>query len=403
MLMLKKRNFIIVLIIAILVGTLTSGTIFYFIDSANDKANIRISKSEYTEYTNLKERYGKVDELWNYVNDRYYKPVEEADLKEGLYKGLFWGIGDPYSAYLTENEYEQMMISTTGEYSGIGVTISAEKGGYITVVSTIPNGPAEKAGIQFKDSIVAIDGKKYDSTTLDEAANALRGPSGSKVKVTILRDKKTEEMNIVRGKIVVDTVEAKMLEDNIGYIKISAFEENTAKDFEKELRNFEVKHVDGLIIDFRYNGGGLVNIGVEIADMLLPAALIAYTEDRQGNKTTFKAEEGATTLPYTVLINGGTASTSEIVAGAIKDNKGGKLVGTTTFGKGIIQSVEKQKDGSALKLTIMQYFSPKGNVIHEVGIEPDYMVKELVPAEGQDSAELEDVQLKKAIEVLKQN
>lgn len=403
MLMLKKKNFVLVIIVAILVGMATSTVGFYMVDSIKEKTTIQVSKDDYDNYTLLKERYGKVDQLWDYVNEKYYVPVDQEKLKEGIYKGLFWGIGDPYSAYLTPDEYERMMISTTGEYSGVGITIAADRKGYITVVSTMPGSPAEKAGIKFKDLIVAIDGEKYDSSSLDEAAAALRGSSGSKVTVTLIRDEKSIDVEITRSKIIVDTVEAETLDGNIGYIKISAFEENTAKDFEKELRNFEVSKAKGLVIDLRYNGGGLVDIGVEIADSLLPAGLIAYTEDRQGNKLTLKSTEGVTKIPYVVLINGGSASTSEILAAAIKDHKTAQLVGTKTFGKGIIQSVEKQDDGSALKLTIMQYFSPKGKTIHHVGVEPDTVIEELEAKEGQDPNELEDVQLKKALEVLKKS
>ncbi|MEG1930327.1 MAG: S41 family peptidase [Anaerovorax sp.] len=399
--MLKKRNFILVIILAILIGMGTSAVGFYFVGLVQERTTMEISKAAYEQYQRMNQRYGKVDQLWNYVNEKYYIPVDQEKLKEGIYKGLFWGIGDPYSSYLTPEEYEKMMISTTGEYSGVGVTIAADPSGYITVVSTMPGSPAEKAGVKFKDLIVAIDGKKYDNTTLDEAATALRGPSGSQVKVILLRDEKRKEVTITRGKIVVDTVEAKTLDGNVGYIKISAFEENTAKEFENELRNFEVHKVEGLVIDLRYNGGGLVDVGIEIADMLLPAGLVAYTEDRQGNKSTYKSKEGETNLPYVLLVNGGTASTSEILAAAVKDHKTAQLVGTTTFGKGIIQSVEKQKDGSALKLTVMQYFSPNGNVIHGVGIEPDIVVKELKVKEGQDPNELQDIQLEKALEVLK--
>ena len=191
----------------------------------------------------------------------------------------------------------------------------------------------------------------------------------------------------------MQSVRSEVLEGNIGYIRISSFEEKTAEDFKQHLRDLELKGVKGLVLDLRDNGGGLVEVSVEIADMLLGEGVVTYTEDREGNKNYYKSNTGATNLPYVVLVNGGTASASEIITAAIQDNEGGKIIGTTTYGKGIIQSIEKLSNGDAVKLTIMQYFSPKGNIIHKVGIKPDVEVEAL----AEDTT---DKQLEKAIELL---
>lgn len=395
MLMMKKRNFFFSMIIAAIVGALIMGGATYFVGSVSGGGYTSITKEDLNKYKNLAQKYGKLDELRTFIEKNYYIKPDEKKLDEGMYKGLFWGIGDPYSAYLTEDEYNQMKIALTGEYGGVGVTIAADNDGYITVVAPTDDTPADKAGIKTGDKIIKIDGKTYDSSALDEAAAAMRGKAGTKVQLTILRDKDTIEVPLVRANIVTHTVKSETLKDeNLGYIRITGFEENTSKEFETELRNFEKKGVKGLIIDLRDNGGGLVNIGVEIADMLLPEGVVTYTQDRKGGRYDYNSATGATNLPFVVLVNGGTASTSEILAGAIKDYQAGKLIGTKTFGKGIIQSIEPLENGDAIKLTVMQYFSPKGNVIQKVGITPDIVVESL-------NTDKTDVQLQKAIEVLK--
>lgn len=392
MFMIKKRNLIFIIVIAVLVGMLASGAAIFFVGYASG-GYMAITNSEYNNYKLMKEKYGKLNELEQYIQEKYYIPVEEDALTKGMYKGLFWGIGDPYSAYLTEEEYNEIMISTTGEYQGIGVTIAPDENGLINVVSPIDGSPAKKAGIESGDKIIRVGSKTYDSSSIDQAVAAMRGKPGTKVELTILRGESQLEFNIIRANIIMQTVRSEVLDGKIGYIRISSFEEKTAKDFKQHLRDLELKGVKGLVLDLRDNGGGLVDVSVEVADMLLDEGIVTYTEDRQGNKNYYKSSAGATKLPYTVLVNGGTASASEIVTAAIKDRKTGKIVGTTTYGKGIIQSIEKLSNGDAVKLTVMQYFSPDGNVIHKVGVKPDVVTEAL--AEDQT-----DKQLEKAIELL---
>ncbi len=387
MIVLKKRNLIIILILALLMGVL--GMALYDVAHSKIADEKSISAKDLEEFYRLKKDYGKLDELKDLINEKYYISIDEDRLYEGIYKGLFAGIEDPYSSYLTKKEYEDLMIAASGEYEGIGVTIAPDKMGFINVVAPIEDSPAYKAGIKPEDKIIEVDGKEYSADSIDAAASAMRGKSGTTVSLKIMREKEFIELEIKRANIVLETVKSEIIDDTIGYIRISAFEKNTAKDFNEVLRDFEIRGLEGLIIDLRDNPGGLVDISVSVADALLPEGIITYTEDRKGSKHYYKSDATATSIPYVILINGASASASEIVAGAVKGNEGGPLVGTRSYGKGIIQEIVQLKDGDATKLTIMQYYSPKGEQIHEKGIEPDYIV---------ESAE---EQLDKALELLK--
>jgi carboxyl-terminal processing protease len=392
MLMMKKRNLVFVIIVSVLVGALTLSGVTFLIGQASGGYRT-ITNEEYENYKQIKDKYGKLVELEQYIKEKYYVPVDENDLMEGVYKGLFWGIGDPYSSYLTKEEYDEIMISTTGEYQGIGVTIAPDDRGLINVVSPIDGSPAEKAGIKSGDKIISVGDQVYDGSSIDQAAAAMRGKPGTKVDLIIIRGQQELKFTITRANIIMHTVRSEVLEGDIGYIRISSFEEKTARDFKEHLRNLELKGVKGFILDLRDNGGGLVEVSIEVADALLEEGIVTYTEDRKGKKEYYKSKPGRTNLPYVVLVNGGTASASEIVTGAIKDHKGGVVVGTTTYGKGIIQSIEQLSNGDAIKLTIMQYFSPDGNIIHKVGIKPDIEVEDLADDDL-------DQQLVKAIELL---
>lgn len=397
MVIIKKRNLIFLLIVALLVG---SGFTTLLYNQKLDTSNgVTISKQDYDAYKKMEGKYAKLEQLTSYIEDNYYVPVDETQLEEGLYKGLFYGIGDPYSAYLNKEEYNELLIATTGEYSGIGVTIVPDSKGFINVIAPIDDSPAAKAGIKSGDKILKVDDKEYTADTIDAAVSAMRGAKGSKVSITILRNGEVNSFDMRRATIVTKTIKSEIKDGNIGYLRITSFEEKTAEDFAKALRDMEVKGVDGLVIDLRDNPGGLVEISVNIADMLLDSGTVTYTEDRKGEKTYYKSKEGKTSLPYVVLVNGGSASSSEILAAAIKDNHGGKLVGTTTFGKGIIQEINELPNGDAMKLTVMQYFSPKGNVIHGKGIQPDVSIS-LEESDFTDGVLTNDKQLQKAMELL---
>lgn len=396
----KKRNLLVLVVISALMGALIGGGFFYF--WGKSMGQITISGSEYNEYKRMKKDYSTLAELQKTIEENYYVPVDRDALFQGIYKGLFHGIGDPYSAYLTKKEYEELMISTSGEYQGIGVTVEPQENGYINVVAPIEGTPADQAGILPRDKIIRVDDEDFDASSIDMAVQRMRGKPGTPVKITVLRGMEEVDFNLIRASIVLETIKTEMLEPDIGYIRITSFEERTSDDFRKALKELVSRGIKGLVIDLRDNPGGLVDSSVEIADRLLSEGIITYTEDRRGSKVYYKSDSNHIEIPYTVLINGNSASASEILAGAIKDNEGGVLIGTRTYGKGIIQSISRLESGDAVKLTVMQYFSPNGSIIHKVGIEPDYVV-EITEDDFVDGmlTRQNDRQLQKALEVLK--
>ncbi len=367
----QKKGLIALLLIVFVSGGLLGAGIGRLTDDGYGK--VSISKEEYKEIKEYKDKYAKVDELWDHIQKEAYDEPKDEDMIDGLCRGLFAGLGDRYSAYMTKDEYEAYETSITGSFEGVGITFAADDTGAFAVIGTVEGSPAQKAGIKEGDIITKVDGKTYDNA--DAAAAAIRGKKGTKVKITVERDGKEKVYELTRDVIVNQSAESKVLDGNIGYIKLTEFDEHTDEDFEKALDELEKKNVKGFILDLRNNGGGLVDSSVNIADNLLGKGVVTYMEDRAGHKEYFKSDEDKTRLPYVVLVNGSSASASEILTAAVKDFGQGKIVGTKTFGKGVVQVTQKLSDGSAYKLTVMQYFSPDGNVINGKGIEPDYVVK----------------------------
>lgn len=391
MVVMKKSKFMIIFISILVAGMLLAlGLGLIAINVTGSKI---VTADEYSVMTGMTEKYYKAEQLNKLIHDEYYISADDQELMTGVYKGLFYGLDDPYSEYLTESEYEELMINTTGEFEGIGVTISADDRDNIIVVSTVDGSPAEQAGLKTGDIITMVDGITYSGKDLSLAAAAIRGKKGTQVIITYWRDGIVKELRITRATIIDRTVYSEILDDNIGYIRITQFENKTGKDFETELHQLELSQVKGIVIDIRNNGGGIVEAGLATADLLLDAGTITYLENNKGEKSYYNSAAGKTNVPYVLLVNGGTASTSEIVAAAVMDNEGGAIVGTRTFGKGVVQSVKELTEGDAIKLTIAQYYSPDGNVIHEKGIEPDYIVE--------DVENNIDEQLEKALELLK--
>ncbi len=388
----RKRNLIFLIILVFTVGSIAGTSLIYFAGEQLT-GQVLISKSELTGLKDLEKTYHEVDLLKQKIEEISLYNVKDADLILGMKRGLFQAVGDPYTNYLTKEDYDSLKIMTTGQLQGIGVTVTV-KDNHVEIVSTVKESPAYKAGLKSGDAILKVDDVEYDGTQLQEAASALRGNAGTKVKVTFLRKGITKEVTIVRANIELESVTSKVIEGNIGYIDIKSFEINTGKDFEKELRALEMKGVATLIIDLRDNGGGIVESGVQIADLLVDEGVIAYTEDYKKDRTYYKSVSGKTKLPYVVLVNEGTASTSEILVAGIKYHKAGAIVGTKTYGKGIIQTVAEVSKDDYMRITIMEYFAPDGKRIDKVGITPDYVVN-LV------EDDLKDYQLEKAIELLK--
>lgn len=369
MLALKKKKFF-----GIIIGSMVLGMVLAIGLSALffwRQDTVLLSQSKYDAMTEMAGKYEKTEQLSQLIQQNYYLPVEEGNLMEGVYRGLFLGLKDPYSEYLTAEEYEELMIHTLGEFEGIGVTITADENGNIIVVSTIEGTPADLAGLKTGDIITMVDGDPYTGMELSKAAQAMRGEKGTQVTITYWRAGVMKEETLTRATIIGQSVYSKILEEDIGYLRITQFEKNTAVDFEREFRGLQKQDVRGIVIDIRNNGGGIMDSGIAIADLLMGQGTITYLENQKGERTYYNSDSSMVDIPYVLLINEGTASTSEILAAAVKDNEGGQLVGTKTFGKGVVQSVEQLPDGDAMKLTILQYFSPDGDVIHGKGIQPD--------------------------------
>lgn len=351
------------------------------------------------------EKVAKIEFLEKYVKDHYLKEIDENKFFTGQLKGLVESLGDPYSQYLTKEDYDNMMEVTTGKFFGIGIIVSPGDDNLITIVSPIKGSPAERAGLLPGDKIIKINDKEYLGKDLEEAVKNMKGEKGTVVKLSILtkegENTQLKEVEITRDEIKVGTVVSKNL-DGIGYIGISQFDEETGNDFKKELENLKNQNIKGLILDLRGNPGGIVDTASTVADTLLPEGEIVYAKDKDGNIVfNFKSDSDFLDIPLTVLINKGSASASEIVSGAIKDFNRGTLIGETTFGKGIVQSVVKFPGGDGIKLTTSEYFTPKGVNIHGVGINPDIEVElpKDIKTIGVENLK-EDLQLQKAIEVI---
>lgn len=347
----------------------------------------------------------KLDNLADQINADYYEDVDQEDLINGMYKGLFEGIGDPYSEYYTPEEYEDIMISTHANYYGIGAGLTQDKNTMeVSVTHIYDNSPAQEAGLKEGDKIVKVDDIEATSMELSELVTNIRGEEGTTVHLVIEREGESEnlEFDVSRAKVDIPTVAYKMLENNIGYIQVSEFAENTPTQFSDAITDLQGQGMEKLVIDLRDNGGGMVVSCQQMLDMILPEGTVVYTEDKYGNRQDYTSDaEHYLDMPIAVLVNGNSASASEIFAGAIRDFDYGTLIGTTTFGKGIVQNIMQLKDGSAIKLTVAKYYTPNGDNIHGTGITPDVEIEYEYTGDTEGTYdEMQDNQILKAIEVL---
>lgn len=371
----------------------------------NDR--VVIPKNKYDELMEIYKDYGKVMAIKQYIDTSYLREVDDKKLLDGQLKGMVQALEDPYSVYMTEDEFTSFTEETAGVYGGIGVVVTPGEDNLITVVSPIEGTPGERAGLKTGDKIIKVNGIEYSAEKMDEAVAVMKGEPNTKVNITIMRPNKNNdleeiELEITREIIRLITVKSEVLDKNIGYLKITSFDEITYEDFMKELKSLEKSKVEGIIIDLRNNPGGLLNICADIADELLGEGDIVYTQTKNGEREYLKSDKNKIDLPLVVLVNEGSASASEILAGAIKDHNRGELIGTTTFGKGVVQRIRDLGDGTGLKLTVSEYFTPNGINIHGIGITPDIVVELDEDAEGIGPEFLEqDNQLQKAIEVIK--
>lgn len=394
--MLKKRFYILLAVILIVTNVITF-MLANVVSVALPNGKVLVSHQEYQ----LMKEYNKLFDIEKILENRYVDKVNSSLLLEGAMKGMANSLGDPYTVYMNKKEFSDFMTQTTGTYGGIGIVVAVDKEDHIVVVSPIKNTPGEKAGIKSGDIIVEVNNAKVSGKNLDEAVAMMRGPQGTQVTLTLMRDGKTFTKTITREIIKLETIYEEMLPDKIGYIKITMFDQSTANDFKAALEKLKSQGMKGLIIDLRDNPGGLLDETIDISNLILPKGVIVTTKGRVDNKEYYSKGPGLG-LPIAVLVNKGSASASEILAGAIKDRKAGVLVGTTTFGKGLVQTIVDFGDGTGLKYTIARYYTPNGTNIQGKGIEPNYPVELPSNYTIKDTPDLKgDSQLIKAFDIVK--
>ncbi len=328
----------------------------------------------------------------NYIGD-----FDNTDLADQMYSGMADAMGDPYTRYFTKNEMSDFLNDANGTMCGIGIVISSDKDTGLCIISeVIENSPAEKAGLKAGDTIIKVDDKDVVGMSVVEISELTKGKKDTSVKISVDRHGEGEKLfDIKRTTINMQYVKSSK-DGDIGYIKITEFAKVTADQFVKSLSELMKQDIKGLVIDLRDNPGGMIDIVTEIADTLLPEGTITYTVDKNGNRVDFKSKEGCIDIPIAVIVNGGSASASELLAGAIQDNGRGIIIGTQTYGKGIVQGLYSLSDGSGLKITIQKYFTPNGVCIQGIGITPDYEIETEDKTKSAD-----DKQYNKAIELLK--
>lgn len=366
------------------------------------QGNVTIPREEYERLL----KYEKLDILMELVEMYYYEDVDTEEMLESAAVGLVAGVGDVYSMYYTKEDMEAFNEETEGEYAGIGCQLLADPTDQlITVTRVFKGSPAEEVGMRTGDKIVYVNDLYYSAYEMDAAVDVMRGTPGESVKVTVLRGLETIDFDITRKIVNITYVESQILEGNIGYVMVYDFLGNAVEGFRQALESFKEANVSSMIIDLRNNGGGLLDASVMMADMILPEGTVVSVRDKLGREDRYEIDNDYYDVPMVVLINEYSASASEILAGAIRDYKAGTLVGTKTFGKGVVQSVVDFPDGSGLKVTTARYYTPSGECIHEVGIAPDVeaaLDEDVVTLYGINNLPHEqDAQLQKAIELIR--
>ena len=350
----------------------------------------------------VKKKTGEIEEL---INAYYLDEIDGQKVEDTMYTGMVAGLEDLYSVYYSKEELESMEESISGAYSGIGATLTQDPDtGELSVVSCFDGTPAQEAGLQPGDVITGWNGKSVEGIELAELVSKIKTDPEEQLTLEIERDGETLEVELTRREVQIPTVEYEMLDNQIGYIRLVEFDEVTADQFKEALEDLENQNMEKLIIDVRNNPGGVLQVVCDMLDQLLPEGMIVYTEDKNGNRKEYTSdEEHQFTKPLAVLANENSASASEIFAGAIQDYGIGTIVGTTTFGKGIVQRTFYLSDGTGVKLTVAKYYTPKGHDIHKKGITPDVEIELDEELKNQSSiSHEEDNQLQKAIEVLQE-
>ncbi|WP_346939880.1 S41 family peptidase [uncultured Clostridium sp.] len=366
---------------------------------------VLVSRKTYENIVDFEKLYTIKDKL-----DKYYLgEIDINKLIDGAAAGMTEAVGDPYTTYMNAEEFKDFYSQTEGNYVGLGIQVGVKEE-KIVVVATFENSPAEKAGILSGDIIESVNGTKVEGKDLEKAVTTMKGKKGESVELTLSRENKGSfDVKAIRDEIEMITVKKEMIDSQVGYIQVTMFDENTSSNFENAIKDLKSKGMKSLIVDLRENPGGLLDQTVNMCSQFIPKNKnIVYTEDKNGNRKDYNSVGGiAEGLPLTVLIDEGSASASEIFTGAIKDYKLGTLVGTKTFGKGVVQTTfyrdrDGFSDGTALKVTISKYYTPNGQNIHGIGIEPDILVEYPEELKGKTYDKSVDPQFQKALEVAKE-
>lgn len=370
----KKRIFAISAVVWALVLVAVGSSTVTMLLTGSSFADGRAITDEEIE---MIERYSRLEEVRKTLMENYYIDVDDETLVQGAIDGMLASLDDPYTFYYTEEDMIERMESSTGEYKGVGMSVQMDGEGAVNVVRVFIDSPAEKAGILSGDKLVAIEGEYLNIQTnkdLEDAVALIRGTVGTEVNLTILRDGEEMEFTVTRGDVNINYVEYEMIGD-IGYVRLYEFENSTADSFFEASDFFKAQNARGMIIDLRDNPGGLLTSVVEIADSLLPKGKVIYTEDRIGDMSAYYSDDEKWDIPLVVLINGNSASASEILAASMQDYDRGQVIGTTSYGKGIVQLMLTYPDGAGMQYTESRYFTPNGRSIHQVGVEPDIVVE----------------------------
>ena len=352
-------------------------------------------------------RDAKVDIIQSYLDKYYVDEMDEAQVEDMLCAGMMAGVGDRYTYYLTKENLDQYMENTNGNFDGVGIEVYTTQNGEVVISNVMAGQPAETAGLEAGDVIIGVDGEDMQGKLISDVASKIRGKEGTEVTIQVLRRStgETLEFTMKRATVEVESVSSRMIDGEIGYISINGFKENTYAQFKEALTALQDAGMKGLILDLRDNPGGLVKSVYEIGEELLPEGTMVYTMDKNENRNDLKCDGEYLDIPLVVLVNENSASASEIFSGAVKDTGRGILVGSQTFGKGLVQRLFTLPDGSGLNITIQKYYTPNGTSIHGVGIEPDEVVQlpenylstplTEIPAE-------QDTQLQKGIQVMEE-
>ena len=348
----------------------------------------------------------KIDEIFTYMNIYYYGEIDKEEIYNSMYSGVLESLGDPYSVYYTPEEYKDLQVSTSGTYYGIGAGVSQNVNTMEVTITKVYRGtPSEEAGLKNGDKVISVEGIDATTVEVSELVQYIRGEEGTTVHMVIFRPStgETLEFDVERRHVVLPSIEGEMLEDGIGYIQITEFQDQTDEQFAQMVNQLKSQGAKGLIIDVRANPGGLLSSVVNLLDQILPKGLLVYVQDKYGNRDDYTSDALCINMPIVVLTDENSASASEIFAGALKDYDYATLVGKTTFGKGIVQNIIRLSNGDAMKITTAKYFTPKGNDIHKIGVVPHVEVDyEYSGPENENYDKQYDSQFLKAVEIMKE-